>query len=184
LRGESLRAISLSPVTIRIEWIITQYANACWPMASNAAIVDILHGAGRETVRRSIKRLVLASRISIEIQPGLRRIKVLATGRRTDWGEWRTSVHAPYSRYAHGVEPPAKPVRLNHTPFRFQPQPLVPTRPAPVCQFITGEPDPAACNTLRICGRISMKGHSWCPEHATQMFPALKSKIKPQILHS
>ena len=186
LRDRSLPVIILTPIAVRVDRIIIRFANTRRPMPSNAGLADILGGPSRDTVRRSIQRLILASHISVETKPGWRRIKVLATGVETDWGQFQTWGHAPYSRYARGAERPVKPVRLDYMPtataafrFRVQPRRLVSTKPAPVCQFITDEPHPAACNATRACGRVSIKGCSWCHEHAIRVFSALKSKIKP-----
>jgi hypothetical protein len=175
------RAVVLTPITLRIEALIQRMATAGLPMSSNVVIATVLHGPGRETVRRSIERLSSAGRIAVETQPGMRRIRVLSTKTITAWGACVTSGHAPYSLNPRGsVPPPAmnrpdyKPVEHQVFRYRHEPQRMVPTQPAPTCQW--------SHHKIR-CDEPSVPRYSWCLEHGLLIFPGWKTKPPKLAIH-
>jgi hypothetical protein len=173
------RPVALTPITLRIEALIQRLATACHPMSSNVILAGVLNGPGRETVRRSIERLVLAKRITVETKPGMRRVCVCATGQTTDWGVFVTTGHAPFSLNARGTVPVKAP-RPDYQPVegevfrhRIAPQKLVETKPAPGCQW--------TLETGNYCDAPSVPGYSWCLCHGRIIFPSWdRSPPKPR----
>jgi hypothetical protein len=174
------RPVILTPITLRIEALIGRMAASGQPMSSNVIIADVLSGPGRETVRRSIERLLASGRLVVDTKPGFRRATVVATGQTTDWGAFVTTGHAPFSLNPRGSVP-AKPKRPDYkpddvTPFRYRitPMRLVETTPATCCQYIFDGP---ARVQHRTCDAPSVRGHSWCMEHGMAIYPSWKNKF-------
>lgn len=177
------RPVVMTPITLRIEVLIQRLAAAGHEMSSNVILAGVLDGPGRETVRRSIERLLLAGRITIESTPGLRRATICATGLSTGWGKFVTTGHAPYSLHPRGSMPPKAVARPDYKPvenaafrYRVEPQRMVETTPSPMCEYVIETPGKPDC----ACKEKSVSGYSWCLGHGKLIFsPSWTGERKP-----
>jgi hypothetical protein len=188
------RAPVITPLMLQVEKIVQRLATAYHPMPSNPILGEQAGGKGRGVVARALMRLEQAGRLVIEIAAGKRRV-VMPNGATTSWGDFAVGVHRPYSRRAKGSAPEAKPTRLDYKPegeepfrYKIQPQRLVPTGPAPTCQWPTWADGikPSGTHSVEglknlFCGDRSESGRSYCKRHVGDAFVPNPTKTKRTV---